>query len=69
MEALIAFIIMGVVVLTLIEVNERIKAKKQPPTSTPSPEEKEKEPCDTKTDREDCSACELIDVCEKKAEN
>ena len=69
MKALIAFVIMAVVVLTLIEVNERIKAKrggngegKTAEGESPKPEE----PCDTQTDGEDCSACELTAVCEKK---
>ena len=57
MKALIAFIVMAVVVLTLIEINERVKAKKTP----------KNEDCETKTDG-DCSACELISVCDKKAE-
>ena len=49
---------MAVVVLTLIEINERVKAKKTP----------KDENCQTKTDG-DCSACELISVCDKKAES
>ena len=49
---------MAVVVLTLIEINERVKAKKTP----------KDEDCETKTDG-DCSACELISVCDKKAES
>ena len=55
MKALIAFIVMAVVILTLIEINERIKAKKP------------KENCpQEKASSEDCSACELMSVCEKQ---
>lgn len=70
MKALIAFIILAVVVLTLTEVNERIKAKKNnsQPNQTLKEEAEKDEDCETKTDG-DCSACELISVCEKKAEN
>ena len=57
MWALIAFIALGVVVATLIEINERIKAKRP------------KEPCAQENEgNEDCSACELLSVCEKKKE-
>ena len=56
MKALIAFIVMAVVILTLIEINERIKAKKP------------KENCpQEKAGSEDCSACELMSVCEKSS--
>ena len=56
MWALIAFIILGVVVTVLIEVNERIKAKRP------------KENCpQVKAGSEDCSDCELMSVCEKKS--
>ena len=56
MWALIAFIALGVVVATLIEINERIKAKKP------------KENCpQEKASSEDCSACELMSVCEKSS--
>ena len=55
MWALIAFIGLGIVVAALIEINERIKAKKA------------KKPCAQKEVRtEDCSDCELISVCEKE---
>ena len=50
---------MAVVVLTLIEINERVKAKKTP----------KNEDCQKETDGEDCSACELLSVCEKKSES
>ena len=85
MKALIAFVIMTVLILTLIEINERRKKASLPPTPqqsgeslihTPSPVEKE-ENMDTENaaseeaacndpEDEDCSACELIAVCEKK---
>ena len=54
MGALIAFIALGVVVATLIEINERIKAKK------PKENCKQEQPSN-----EDCSACELMSVCDK----
>ena len=55
MKALIAFIVMAVIILTLIEINERIKAKRP------------KENCpQEKAGSEDCSACELMSVCEKQ---
>ena len=55
MKALIAFIVMAVVILTLIEINERIKAKRP------------KENCpQEKAGSEDCSDCELMSVCEKQ---
>ena len=50
---------MAVVVLTLIEINERVKAKKTP----------KDEDCQKETGGGDCSACELISVCDKKAES
>ena len=55
MEALIAFIALGVIVATLIEVNERIKAKKHKQNCPPE-----------KVGNEDCSACDLLSVCEKQ---
>lgn len=55
MEALIAFIVLGVIVATLIEVNERRKAKKGNENCPPQ-----------KAGSEDCSACELLSVCEKQ---
>ena len=62
---------MAVVVLTLIEINERVKSRKSKAESldevTKEPERKN-EDCETKTDG-DCSACELISVCDKKAES
>ena len=56
MKALIAFIVMAVVILTLIEINERIKAKR--PKEDCKREEKE-----TAT----CQDCSLLDVCEKSS--
>lgn len=56
MWALIAFIGLGIVVATLIEVNERRKAKRKIDDCT------QKEAGD-----EACSACELMSVCEKKS--
>ena len=59
MWALIAFIALGIVVATLIEVNERIKRRKS--------KEQIKEDCkQEKPSKEECSACELMAVCEKK---
>ena len=57
MWALIAFIVMAVVILTLIEINERIKAKR-PPSS--------KDDCERmKADDEACNSCSLHAVCEE----
>lgn len=58
MWALIAFIALGVVVAALIEINERIKAKKQKNNCPPE-----------KVGNEDCSACELLSVCEKSSKS
>lgn len=63
MKALIAFIVMAAVILTLIEINERRKAKKNRGTGTQ--ESRDPEACE-KTDVEDCSGCGLINVCEKE---
>ena len=55
MKALIAFIGMAVVILALIEINERIKAKR------------EKEDCPKDSpDNAACTDCCLVDICEKK---
>lgn len=56
MKALIAFVVMALVILTLIEINERIKAKR-PKENCPQ-EQKETAAC------QDCS---LLDVCEKSS--
>ena len=55
MWALIAFIALGVVVATLIEINERVKAKRGKKNCPPE-----------KVGSEDCSTCELMSVCDKK---
>ena len=71
MKALIAFAVMAVVVLTLIEINERVKSRKSKAESldemTKEPETKD-EDCEKNTDG-DCSACELLSVCEKKSDS
>lgn len=54
MKALIAFIVMALLILTLIEINERMKAKKK----------KEDHPRDDSCENA-CSDCGLVDVCEK----
>lgn len=56
MKALIAFIGMAVVILTLIEINERRKAKRK----------KEDCPKDSPDNASACSDCSLIELCEKK---
>lgn len=55
MKALFAFIGMAVVILALIEINERHKAKH-------TKEECPKEQSET----ENCSDCSLMEICEKK---
>ena len=55
MKALIAFAVMALAILTLIEINERIKAKK--PKDNCTREQKETAAC---------GDCSLLDVCEKK---
>jgi len=55
MKALIAFIGMAIVILALIEINERIKAKRK------------KEDCPKEqSDSSACTDCSLIELCEKK---
>ena len=56
MKALIAFIVMAVLILALIEINERIKAKR-PKKDCPQ----------NKPEQEDCSGCGLLEVCDKKS--
>ena len=58
MKALLAFIGMAVVILTLIEINERRKAKKSEIESQKSKEDCKKEQA--------CSECGLVDICEKE---
>ena len=55
MKALIAFVVMALVILTLIEINERIKAKK--PKDDCTREQKETAACE---------GCGLLEVCDKK---
>jgi len=56
MKALIAFILMAVVILALIEINERVKAKRK------------KEDCPKEQpDSSACTDCSLIELCEKKS--
>ena len=65
MKALIAFIVMAVLILSLIEINERIKAKRARNTDkseSRNPEDCKKEQSET----ENCSDCSLIEVCEKE---
>ena len=55
MKALIAFIVMAIIILTLIEINERVKAKRKKEDCAKDPSSKE-----------DCADCSLIELCEKK---
>ena len=63
MWPLIGFIVMALVVLTLIEINERIKAKKSkdPTEHSEKSHQSKNEDC-----TEACTDCSLLDVCEKK---
>jgi len=64
MKALLAFIGMAVVILVLIEINERIKAKKSRNldiSESRNPEDCQKEQA--------CAECGLAELCEKKSEN
>ena len=61
MKALIAFIVMAVLILALIEINERIKAKKNRETGVP--EARNPEDCEKK---QACSECGLAELCEKE---
>ena len=65
MKALIAFIGMALVIIVLIEINERIKAKKKP-TSDSSLKGREEYCQKENSEQEDCSGCGLVDVCEKE---
>ena len=62
MKALIAFIVMAIAILTLIEINERRKAKKSRDLETSI----SLDPKDCK-DQQACSECGLVDLCEKKS--
>ena len=58
---------MALVIVVLIEINERRKAKKASKTpSIPLKGEDTDEDCKKQTDAEDCSGCGLIDVCERE---
>ena len=58
MWALIAFIALGVVVAALIEINERIKAKRK------------KEDCPKDSpDNQSCTDCSLLEICEKSSKS
>ena len=62
MWALIAFILLGVSIATLIEINERVKAKKKT-----EPGEAAEDNCpQEKAEQSDCPDCALLEVCEKK---
>lgn len=65
MKALIAFIGMALVIIVLIEINERVKAKKKP-TSDSSIKGREGDCQKENPEQEDCSGCGLVDVCEKE---
>ena len=58
MKALIAFIVMAVVILALIEINERRKAKKKQTKVSSQPSDCKKEQA--------CAECGLVDICEKE---
>ena len=60
MKALFAFIVMAIVIVVLIEFNERRKAKNRHDDITSS---RHNDDCDKD---QDCSGCGLVDVCEKK---
>ena len=62
MKALIAFIVMAVGILALIEINERIKAKKSKVESQKSKEDCPKEQSNASA----CTDCSLVELCEKK---
>ena len=69
MGALIAFIVLGILVATLIEINERMKAKKSRDESREARDESREASEECKKEQpsnEDCSGCGLVDVCEKK---
>lgn len=62
MKALFAFIGMAVVILALIEINERRKAKKAKGEGL-----EDKNDCPPeKAEQGDCSGCGLMEVCEKE---
>ena len=62
MKALFAFIGMAVVILALIEINERRKAKKAKGEGL-----EDKNDCPPeKAEQGDCSGCGLMELCEKE---
>lgn len=62
MKALIAFIVMALAILTLIEINERIKAKKAKGEGLEAKGDCPQE----RAEQGDCSGCGLVEVCEKE---
>ena len=62
MKALIAFIVMAAGIVTLIEINERIKAKRRKAKGEGTKEDCQK----VQAGAENCSGCELMEVCENK---
>jgi len=64
MKALFAFIGMAVVILALIEINERRKAKKKSDISF-QPSDCKKEQSET----ENCSDCSLMEICDKSSKS
>ena len=56
---------MALVIVVLIEINERIKAKRKPSIDS-SPKGREEACPPEHSAQEDCSACALIDICEKE---
>jgi large-conductance mechanosensitive channel len=59
MKALIAFIVMALVILTLIEINERLKKKRL--RDHEITESREPEDCSEAA----CTDCSLLDICDK----
>lgn len=66
MKALIAFVIMAVIVLSLIEVNERIKTKSRNTEKTSSDAQPLTQTTNTEDCNDVCNECGLLDVCEKE---
>ena len=66
MKALIAFIVMALVIVVLIEINERVKKSKVERQKTAAEPLKDEECQKEQSGQEDCSGCGLIDVCEKE---
>ena len=70
MKALIAFIILGIVVATLIEINERIKAKKaNSPQDDLTAKRSNSEAVQQCNDPSSCSDCSLLSICDKEEKN